>query len=131
MLAMIFLAATASPAQSKKEIREHGIASITVQEYFLEEGMVDPVVESIEHYNKDGALIELKEFKKTGEVRRWEKYGYDEDGNLVEEVFLDEKGRIETTEKNIYKGNLRVEKQYYNNRGDLFKKKVYKYEYHK
>lgn len=131
LLALILILPTACFGQTRKEIREHGISSVTVEEYFIEEGMNDPVVESIERYNKDGDLVELKEFKKTGEVRKWEKYAYDEDGNLVEEVFLDEKGRVVTTEKNIYNGGLRTEKLFYNDRGDLFKKKVYQYEYRK
>ena len=42
---------------------------------------------------------------------------------------MDARGRIARKEINIYRDNLRVEKQYYNTRGDLFKKKVYKYEY--
>ena len=40
--------------------------------------------------------------------------------NLVEEIFLDEKGKISTTEKNIYKDSLRVEKQYFNATGKTF-----------
>lgn len=115
--------------QSKKTIREEGIASITVQEYFLEEGMDEPVVESIEKFNEDGELVEIKEYNKKGDIKRWERYVYDADGHLVEEVFLDEKGRITETEKNIYEDELRIEKQFYNSKGDLYKKKVYEYEY--
>lgn len=115
--------------QSKKIIREKGIKSMTVNEYFIEEGMNEPVVETIEKYNEEGELIEIQEFNKRGEVKLWEKYAYDKDGNLVEEIFLDEKGRVTITEKNIYKDNLRVEKQYINNRGRLVKKKLYVYEY--
>lgn len=115
--------------QGRKTIREKGIVSVTVQEYFIEEGMKDPVIESIERYDEEGELVELKEFNSRGEVKKWEKYGYDEEGNLVEEVFLDPKGRIERTEKSIYEDGLRVEKQFFNNRDKLYKKKVYEYEY--
>jgi hypothetical protein len=116
--------------QKKDEIQEKGIASKTVQEYFIEEGEDKPVVESIEKYNKKGDLIELQEFNRLGEVKRWEKYDYDAVEQLVEEVFLDSKGRISRTEKNVYEDGLRVEKSYYNSRGKLYKKKVYEYEYH-
>jgi len=115
--------------QSKKEIREHGIVSKTVQEYFIEEWIDEPVTESIEKYNEDGELVESQEFNRRGEVKTWEKYSYDEDGNLVEEIFLDEKGTIVRTEKSIFKDGLKVEKQYYNNREKLYKKKRYVYEY--
>jgi len=115
--------------QSKKIIKEKEIISTTVHEYFIEEGMDDPVVESIEKYNEAGDLIEIQEFNKKGEVKKWEKYAYNDDGKLVEEVFLDAKGRIERTEKSMYEDKLRVEKQYYNSRGKLYKKKKYLYEY--
>lgn len=127
--AMFFLVFTVTHAQSKKTIREKGITTITVNEYFIEEGMDEPVVESIQRFNDAGELIEIKEFNKKEEVKRWEKYLYDDDGNVVEQIFLDEKGRITETEKSIYDGKLRIEKQYYNKKGNLYKKKVYKYEY--
>lgn len=117
------------PGQGKKTISSMGIVSVTVQEYFIEEGMDQPVVESIEKYNEEGELVELKEFNKRGEVRKWEKYGFDGDGNLVEEIFLDEKGKVERTEKNLYRDGLRVEKEYYDDKGRLTKRKVYQYEY--
>lgn len=128
-LVIIVSLSAAGFAQGKKTIRERGIASLTVQEYFIEEGMDEPVVESIEKYDEDGELIEIQEFNRRGELNKWERYAYDEDGNLVEEVFLDPRGRVERTEKSIYEDGLRVEKQFYNHRGRLYKKKEYVYEY--
>lgn len=124
----ILLSATAF-GQGKKILKEKGIVSVTVQEYFIEEGMRDPVVESVETYNSEGDLVEIKEFNKREEVRRWEKYAYDSNGNLVEEIFLDERGDVESSEKNLYKDGLRIEKQFYNERGKLYKRKVYEYGY--
>jgi hypothetical protein len=117
--------------QGTKTIKEKKIASQTVYEYFVEEGMDEPVIESIERYNENGELIELKEFSSKSEVKRWEKYKYNEEGKLAEEIFLDAKGKVEHTEKTIYKDGLRAEKQFYNNRDQLTKRKVYKYEYRK
>jgi YD repeat-containing protein len=128
-LIIIFCLAVSGYGQSKKTIREKGINSITVQEYFIEEGMDEPLVESVEKFNEQGDLIELQEYNRRGEVTKWERYAYDEDGNLVEEVFLDQRGKVERTEKNIYEDGLRVEKQFYNERGRLYKKKEYLYEY--
>jgi hypothetical protein len=102
-----------------------------VNEYFVEEGMDEPLVESIERYNEVGDPVEIKEFNSKGEVKRWEKYAYNKEGKLVEEVFLDEKGKVERTEKSMYKDGLRIEKQYFNNKDKLTKRKVYEYEYRK
>lgn len=129
ILTLLLAVTMAGHSQSKKEIREKGIASTTVQEYFIEEGMKEPVVESVEKFNMEGELVEIQEFNRRGEVRKWEQYVYDEDGELIEEIFLDQKGKIERTEKNIYRDGLRMEKEYYNNRGRLYKRKVYIYEY--
>ncbi len=117
--------------QDRKEIRDLGIVSKTVHEYFIEEGMDEPVIESIEKYNKDGEMIEIQEFNSRGEVKLWEKYKYDEDRNLIEQVFLDHRGNVTRTEKNIYEDGLRVEKHFFNNKDKLYKKKVYVYEYSK
>ena len=115
--------------QSTTIIKEKKIATRTVQEYFIDEGMDEPVVESIERYNERGDLVEIQEFNSRGEVKLWEKYAYDNEGRVVEEIFLDTKGRVERTEKSIYSDGLRIEKQYYNNRDKLYKRKVYEYEY--
>jgi hypothetical protein len=120
---------TAVSGQSKKKVKEYGIVSRTVEEYFLEDGMDEPVVETFEAFNEDGELIEIREYNRRGEVKKWEKYGYDEEGELVEETFLDPKGKVVRTEKTIYKDGLRAEKHFFNNRGKLYKKKVYVYEY--
>ena len=116
-------------AQDRKEIRDRKITSKTTEEYFIEEGIDEPVTESIERYNEDGEMIELKEFNSRGEIKRWEKYVYDGDRNLLEEIFLDARGRVTRTEKNIYRDGLRVEKHFYNENNRLYKKKVYLYEY--
>jgi len=116
-------------AQSKKTLREKGIKSLTVNEYFLEENTKKPVIESYEVYNEEGDLIEIKEFNSSGIIKKWEKYSYNEDGDIVEEVFLNDKGKVDITEKTIYKDGLRVEKQFFDSKGKLYKKKVYVYEY--
>jgi len=128
---MLCLAAPGLLGQSGKTIKEKGIASMTVHEYFLDEGMDTPVIESIERYNEEGDLTEIKELNKRGEVTRWERYVYDAEGRLVEETFLDEKGDTIRIEKTIYREDLRVEKDFYDQRGRLFKRKEYIYEYHR
>jgi hypothetical protein len=126
---LLLVAATVVSAQGSKTIKEKKITIKTVHEYFIEEGYDEPVVELIETYNEVGDILELKEFNKVGEVKRWEKYVYDEDGEVVEEIFLDEKGKVTLTEKNIYADGLRIEKHYLNPKGKMIKKKVYSYEH--
>ena len=117
--------------QGANTIKEKKIASVTVYEYFVEEGVDEPAIESFEKYDESGNLIEIKELNNKGDVKRWETYSYNEAGKVVEEVFLDSKGRVESTEKTIYSDGLRVEKQYYNNKDKLVKRKVYEYVYRK
>ena len=128
-LILLFAGSVAVAGQGKKTIREKQIVSLTVQEYFLDEGIKEPLVESIEKYNEDGERIELQEFNKKGGVKKWEKYLYDEEGNLLEQQFLDDKGQVIRTEKNIYQDGLRVEKHFFDKKGRLYKKKTYLYEY--
>ncbi len=128
-LILLLVSVTVISAQGSKTIREKKITTVTVQEYFIEEGYDEPVVESIEKFNEAGDVVEIREFNKEGEVKRWEKYTYNEDRDIVEEIFLDAKGKVTLTEKNIYEDGLRVEKQYLNPKGKMIKKKVYKYEH--
>jgi hypothetical protein len=129
LLGILFMVAGTVAAQGTKTIKAKKITSRTVQEYFIEEGQDDPVVESIERYDAEGEMVEVKVMNRKGEIKKWEKYAYDEEGNKVEESFLDTKGRVTRSEKNIYSDGLRTEKQYYNSRGNMFKRKVYEYEY--
>ena len=128
---LFLLVAGPLAGQNTNTIQEKKIVSRTVYEYFIDEGMDEPVIESIETYDEKGELLELKEFNSKGDVKRWEQYTYNEEGNMVQEVFLNPKGKVERTEKSIYKDGLRVEKQYFNNRDKLYKRKVYEYEFRK
>lgn len=126
----LILGLTASVySQDRKEIRDREITSITVNEYFIEEGIDEPLIESIEKYNDNGEVTEIQEFNKRSELTLWEKYTYDEDRNVIKTVFLSPKGKVIRIEKTIFEEGLRIEKQYYNSKDKLYKKKVYVYEY--
>ena len=116
LLGILLMVSGSMAAQGTKTIKAKKITTKTVNEYFLEEGEDEPVVESIERYDETGELVEVKEMNRKGDVRKWEKYVNDEEGNVVEELFLDARGRVTRKEKNIYKDGLRIEKQYYNTR---------------
>ena len=123
--AAFILLAGPLPGQSVSTVLEKKILSTTVYEYFIEEGIDEPMIESVETFNDQGNATEIKVFDNKGNVKRWEKYVYNEEGKVEEEVFLDAKGRIESKEKSIYSDGLRIEKQFYNNKDKLVKLKVY------
>ena len=128
---VLFLAASQSMGQSKTELIEKKIKSQTVLEVFLEEGSDEPQIEQKEVYNEDGELTEFITYNKEGDVKDWVKYVYDEDQNIVEEIYLDKRGKVEKREKTIYKDGIRVERQSFDNRDRMYKKKIYEYEYRK
>ena len=128
-IVLVFAINSMGYGQSKRVIREKGIESLTVEEYFLDSHSSKPVVELIEKFNEMGDVIERKVFNSSGDVKKWEKYSYDEEGNLVEEIFFDWKGRIDRIEKSVYKDGLRIEKHFFNSKEKLYKKKVYIYEF--
>jgi len=115
--------------QSTEIIKEKKIASQSIYEYFVEEGIDEPLLESYEKYDTEGKVLEIKELNSKGEVKLWQKFVYDEAGNVVEEIFFDGKGRLESKEKSIYSDGLRIEKLYYNKKDKLVKRKVYEYEF--
>ena len=117
--------------QSKSEIIEKGIESRIVYELFIEEGMKEPVIEEKEVYNERGELLELIQYNNEGEITKWEKFSYDEDGNLIEQVFLNRKGKVEKKEVTLYKDGLRTERQFFDSRDRMYKKKIYEYAYRK
>ncbi len=129
LLSVLF--STQLSAQSKKLFIDNKIKSQTVYEYFLDEDADKAIVELIETYNAAGELTEIKQFRSNGEIKRWEKYKFNENGDLIEEIILNEKGKVDKIEKTIYKDGLRVEKQFFNPKGKLYKKKTYIYEYRK
>jgi hypothetical protein len=115
--------------QSSKQIKEMGIKSQTILEVFIEEGIDQPVIEKKETYDEQGQITEVIEYNKTGEITNWQKFEYDQDGNITGEMQLDNKGRTVSRIRTIYENQLKTEKQYFDSKDRMFKKKIYKYEY--
>ncbi len=92
---LVFVFNSNGYGQSKRIIQEKGIKSVTTKEYFLDEHKDKPVVERIETFNELGYLIEIKEFNSNENVKNWVKYTYDSVGNLIEEILLDDRGRVD------------------------------------
>lgn len=106
-----------------------GIKSQTILELFIKEGMDEPVPEKKEFYNERGDIIEVIEYKKSGDIKLWERYEFDEDGNITGEIHLDKKSRVLTKIITIYENDLKLEKQYFDSMDRMYKKKIYEYEY--
>ncbi len=126
---LLFLIPALTFGQGSKTLKKRNVASQTVYEYFLAEGKKDPVVEKIEIYDVEGNMTEIKVFNKSGEVKQWEKYSYDENDDVVEEKYLDAKGRISERVEYTYKDKLVQEKRYFDQKGRMVKKKTYAYEF--
>lgn len=118
-------------SQSKQQIISEKITSTTIFEQRLDKGIDDKYVIKELKYNAEGRLVELKEIARKGEIKLWEKYSYDKSGNLIEELTLDMRGKIKKREVTHYDGNLRVYKEYFDDRGRMYKKKTYEYTFGK
>ena len=66
---------------------------------------------------------------KEGEIKSWLKYKYDDAGNKIEETIMNIRGGQEERIVWIFKDGLPVEKEYYDHKDRLVKRKEYKYEY--
>ncbi len=117
-------------AQSEEVLKEHQVSKQVVEEYFLSEGLTEPVVEQREMYDTLGRLVEVQEYTREGELDNWERYRYDENGDMIEEFELDANGEQEERKVYIYRDRLLIRKEYYDRKDRLYKKKEYVYEYH-
>lgn len=116
-------------SQEKEDFRKHGVQSQTTLEYFIEEGLKKPVVEQVLRFDRNGNVVEEKEFNKLGEIKKWEITEYDSTGNIVSFSVLDEKGDLVEREEYRYSDGLVTEKLYFDSKNRLYKRKVYEYEY--
>lgn len=128
----ILLISLSSYAQDRKEVIEKGIQVKRNYEINVSEGDNTPYLEKEEHYNFRGDLTEIKEFKDNGKTFvSWFKYKYDTLGNVTEELELTAKGEQKERIEYKYENGLKVEKNYYDNKKRLAKKKTFKYELRK
>ncbi len=129
LFVLLILIPVSGHAQNKEVVRKNKVESQTVYEYFIEEGISEPIVEKIEKYDAQGNLVEVKEFNKEGDIKDWKLYKYDASGNNTEETQMDMRGNQEERTVWVYKNGLVVEKKYYDHKDRLVKRKEYKYTY--
>jgi len=115
-------------AQSSKDIRKHNVKSITETNYDYSSGFEESQIDTYQQFNKNGDIIELKEFK-DGKLKTHEKYDYDVAGNKIKQIEYDDKGKIDKIVEYKYSSDLRTERIVYYPNGKVKNKKVYKYEY--
>ncbi len=131
-LALIILLATFSClafGQKKSKIIDKGISNIKTYEQRLDKGIDTKFIIKEESYNQQGNLIELRETSRKGEIKLWEKYKYDDNGNLIEEIHYDLRGKIEKRIVTKFRDNLKIEREYYDSDGRLYKKRSYEYQF--
>ncbi len=126
---LLILIPVLSIGQGSKTLVRNAVSSQVTYEYFIADGIKEPVVEKIEAYDAEGNVIERKEFNSDGEVKKWEAFTYDENGDVTEEKFMDEKGRVVERITYSYIDRLVQEKKYYDHKDRMVKRKTYAYKY--
>jgi len=130
-LAFLFTFALDNHAQSlsKKEIKELNVASITEWETDLRVRKPKAVQETFTRFNKEGDIIEIKEWDNTGLLILFEQYEYDPAGNKTVEIQYNADETVNKKHVYTYVGKLRTERKTYDAKGNLIGEKKYIYEY--
>lgn len=116
-------------SQSRKDLREAGIRSRieTVEEN--KKGIRLSYTESIEYYDENGNLIEVKEWDEKGDTRRHETFQYSEGNKLIRKAEIN---AVTEKEKNIilytYDNKDRLIKEEYQNAKGV-KDEIIEFEY--
>ena len=128
ILFLLFFLGSHARGQDPEALAGREIRSQTTYEYFVDEGLKEPVVEQVKYFDRSGRLLEEKEFNRKGDVRKWERFEYDSLGNVTAFITMDEKGALVERIEYRYREDLVTEKLYYDARDRLYKRKVYEYE---
>jgi antitoxin component YwqK of YwqJK toxin-antitoxin module len=140
-------------AQSKKDIREAGIKTITIYKSDYKTGVEKKVKESETTYNSNGSEAEvieyddlgkitkhekytynanndketITEYDANGKVKKVTKYSYNTNNDKAAEIECDASGNIKKSAKYIYSGKFKTEKDVYDSSNKLTSKKTYVY----
>lgn len=127
---LLVISVNSLSAQSTSIIKEKGIKSKTFYVQDIESGDKKMQIDKIETYNEKGQLVDLKVYDDEGRnAKDWFQYKYDANGNVIEEIEYDSRQKLKERIVHIFKNGLKVEKQYFDNKGRMTKKKVYEYQY--
>lgn len=133
LIICFILISTSLFAQNKKsEIVQLGIEVKRYYEQDIKNGETEPKLFKEEFFNFRGELVESKEYSiKDKKITLWFKYKYDQEGNLIEEIELNDKGTQKSRVVDRFEKGFRVERLYYDDKDRLVKKRVYKYDLRK
>lgn len=131
LLLVFILAGTSllSVAQSKSTIVEKKVKMIRTLEQDIDQGEKKLLIEKEEFFDENGELVELIEYNEKGRIKKWKQFKYSDEGKLIEEIILNYRGKTEERIKHIFKNGLKVEKLYYDDKNRLYKKKKYEVEF--
>lgn len=112
---------------NSQDINKPNVKTITIYETDYEEGSQKPILDKVIKYDRQGNVIEEKNFK-NGKFDEHLAYKYDQFGNKTEEKEFDEKGKVKKITQYKYENNLRTERIVLNGNGKIKSKKTYEYE---
>src|SRR5436190_22161714 len=93
VLFILFIFCSSAFAQSKKEVKKFNIKSCTVSVTALDSaGKEKSFTESYNAYDKNGKVIDEKEFDRNGNFRKHQSHKYNKNGDETEWIEFDEKG---------------------------------------
>ena len=132
IVTVILLTAFPMFAQKSSEIVQKGIVVKRQYDQNIEDGDKESYIDKEEYFDFRGEIIESKEYTNHGkEIKKWMKYKFDHDGNLTEELELDNKGEQVFRATYKYEKGLRIERSEYDSKNRLTKVRKYEYEYRK
>lgn len=117
-------------AQSKKVLKNAGVVSRTEKTNKVDKKGTINYLESTEKYDSNGNRIEVIEYKSDGNIKKYNKFEYNDKGKLIYEQHIDPitKKPKETIEFTYSEVDGLIKEVYYNNKLQLSKTVVYTYE---
>jgi len=128
-LIILFLSVAQTSAQDT-EVVSKKISRIKIYEESIENKLPKQILEE-KVFDSKGLLTEYKEFNEKEKPVKWEKYKYNTTGEIIELTEMDVAGKQQKRVVTVFSNGLKSEKQYYNAKGQLYKKKYYVYEFYK
>lgn len=129
---ILLLGSLTTFGQKSSEIVQKGITVKRQYDQNFENGDKEAYLNKEEFFDFRGEIIEVKEYSNLGkEVKNWQKYKFDGEGNLIEELELNGKGEQITRVTYKYDKGLRIERSEYDSKNRLTKTRKYEYGYRK
>lgn len=129
ILLFILLMPFALFGQSKKEVLRYGIITQTIYEVDYENSNGQEVTHQYEKYDENGNMIEYIEYDDRGKPEKHERYEYNANNQKTKEIKLDNGKIYKVHEYNYNAQGLKTERKTYDSKHRLLKVKRYEYTY--